>query len=411
MFDDKPVSRVGWDGVNSGATNDDVQSSTNGAGSDPLPTGPTVTSPEPVQEERITPAMIIADTDQLIKQSVMEQPEIGISAEDLLLRPIENIPCLIEPLLQKTGIACIAGSSDTGKSSFLRYLCMCVVSGKSDFLGFKIKAEYRRAIYVSTEDDEIAVNYLLNKQNTDLQVKPSELRGLRFLFDTEKLPSKLDSMLTQQPADIVCIDAFTDLYNQSMNESNQVRGFLNKYSLLAGKHKCLILFLHHCGKRTEELTPSKNHLLGSQAFEAKMRLVIELRTDTVDCNLKHLCIVKGNYLPNGAKNESYQLRFTDNMTFVNTGERVPFDVLAKVNEYERVTREKQERDDQRYQRIKELKSAGLTHSAIAEEIGYKNKCSVSKLIKKHEERNSVSLTFPKETKETELRNVKGKLPF
>ena len=242
---------------------------------------------------------------------------------------IEQIPCLIEPILSKTGLACIAGSSDTGKSSFLRYLCMRVVSGKSDFLGFPIHAEHKRAIYVSTEDDETAIRVLLHKQNEDLREEVTNLDGLRFVFETENLLQNLDEVLTRYPADLVCIDAFTDIYRKSMIESNQIRCFLQDYSQLGQKHQCLMLFLHHCGKRTEDYMPSKNNLLGSQAFEAKMRLVMELRNDKADNTVKHLCIVKGNYLPADHKNESYCLLFTNNMTFVNTGERIPFEKLIK----------------------------------------------------------------------------------
>ena len=314
----------------------------------------------------------------------------GVSAMDLLNRKIKSIPCLVEPFLQKTGLAAIAGSSDAGKSCFLRHLCTCVVSGKSDFLGFPIHAEHKRAIYVSTEDDETAIAYLLHKQNEDMQLEPNQLQEFQFIFDTEDVLQTLDESLSKHPADIVCIDAFTDLYCRSMNEANQVRGFLNGYSQLAQKHQCLILFLHHCGKRTEELVPSKNHLLGSQSFEAKMRLVLELRSDVADKNLKHLCIVKGNYLPASAKNESFQLQFTENMTFIDTGERIPIENLAKANDGGR----------QRYERIKEYQSQGFSMSEIAEKVGFKSKGSVSKIIQKFEKQDSVSQAFPQETTET-----------
>lgn len=269
------------------------------------------------------------EIEEIVAAEVLNNDGISISAAELISREIEQIPCLVEPILHKTGLACIAGSSDTGKSSLLRYLCMCVVSGKSDFLGFPIHAEYKRAIYVSTEDDEIAISYLLRKQNEDLQEEASSLEGLRFVFDTENLIYDLDMELTKQPADLVCIDAFSDIYRKSMIEGNQVRSFLNEYSQLGQKHQCLMLFLHHCGKRTENVAPSKHNLLGSQSFEAKMRLVMELRNDLTDNTMKHLCIVKGNYLPSDHKNESYRLHFTNNMTFVNTGERIPFENLTK----------------------------------------------------------------------------------
>lgn len=53
---------------------------------------------------------------------------------------------------------------------------------------------------------------------------------------------ELDKRLSAKPADLVIVDCFSDLYMGSMNESNQVRLFLNQYSQLASKHKCLIIF-------------------------------------------------------------------------------------------------------------------------------------------------------------------------
>ena len=351
---------------------------------------------------RITPDAI---KDEVERLATAQPTETGktISATDLLNRKIEAIPCLVEPFLQKVGLACIAGSSDTGKSSFLRYLCMRVVSGQSDFLGFTINAEHKRAIYVSTEDDETAIAYLLYKQNKDLQVNPSNLQGLEFLFDTETLLQTLDEALTASPADVVCVDAFSDLYGRSMNEANQVRGFLNEYSQLAQKHKCLIIFLHHCGKRTEDGEPSKHNLLGSQAFEAKMRLVMELRSDVVEADLKHLCIVKGNYLPAEYKNESYKLRFSENMTFENTGERVSFESLARESDTER----------QKYNQIKVYQSQGLSMGQIAKKIGYSNKSSVSRLLRKFET-GDVATPLHEATESNEAKqqeNHAGILPF
>jgi len=157
-------------------------------------------------ETEITPANIMAHVDQLTAAPVMtdneDKKKKSVSATNLLNRQIEDIPCLVEPFLQEVGLACIAGSSDTGKSSLLRYLCMCIASGKNNFLGFNIKAKRRRAIYVSTEDDATAVAYLLRRQNRELNADPSRLKGLEFIFDTGNLLQDIDGILTDAPVDI-----------------------------------------------------------------------------------------------------------------------------------------------------------------------------------------------------------------
>jgi RecA-family ATPase len=299
--------------------------------------------------------------------STLLKPEGVFSASELLSRRTEEIPCLAYPIFPKVGIVAVAGSSDVGKSSILRQFAISVVLGDGDFLGFRLKAEHRRAIYVSTEDDEYAISFLLNKANTDRQLSPERFAGLSFIFETENLLQRLQSQLSQHPADVVIIDCFSDLYGRSMNDSNQVRTFLNDYSQLAQHYKCLVIFLHHTGKKTDDLLPSKHNLLGSQGFEAKMRLVIELRADRIMQEIRHFCIVKGNYLPRQYKTESFALRFDDNLQFTDTGERKPFGELID---------NRQELKEQ----VKALKESGISQKGIAQKLGI-SEATVSRYLR------------------------------
>lgn len=251
---------------------------------------------------------------------------------ELYDRPATEVPKLLDPLIPRQGVVVLAGSSDTGKSSFLRQLGLAVAMGEGNFLGFPLLLTHRRAICVSTEDGDEAVGAILKMQLRGRDL-PAEARDrLRFVFDTDSLPERLDKMLTQQPADLVVVDALGDLYTGNMNASNDVRAFVQQYSQLAQKHGCLVLFMHHTGKRTEDREPSKHNLLGSQGLEAKMRVAFELRADPYSSDLRHLCVLKGNYLPSEAKERSYVLRFNENLTFHNTGERATFGDLVKAPE-------------------------------------------------------------------------------
>jgi hypothetical protein len=121
--------------------------------------------------------------------------------------------------------------------------------------------------------------------------------------------------------------------------------------------------------------PSKHNLLGSQAFEAKMRLVMELRSDLADVTYKHLCCVKGNYLSADNKSESIKLRFTEHLTFKETGERVPFENLVPIST----------NNEAKYQAIMQLKDDGLTYDEIAKKVGYKDKSGVAKFVQRYEQ--------------------------
>jgi|LakMenEpi03Aug12_release.lakeMendotaPanAssembly.Ray.scaffolds.fasta_scaffold344026_2 hypothetical protein len=328
------------------------------------------------RQDKVTPKFDY--TAVLSEVSEGTQQDGLITGEQLLLMPYEKMPTLIEPILQQTGIACLAGSSDTGKSTLLRQLVIDIVTGEPDFLGFPINAVHRSAIYVSTEDLESETIYLLKRQAS--KYTPDQLKGLRYIFGNEyELKDKLDEALTNKPADIVVIDCFSDGFGKDLIKTHEIRAYLNPFQDLAQKHKCLILFLHHTGKRTENAEPNKNNLLSGQGLEAKMRIVFELRADLMHPQFRHLCIVKGNYLPANYKRESFVLLFDEpKFHFTNTGERTPFELLVKnVNT---------EQDKEKWQQVKELTDKGLTYEAIAEIMGYSSKGTISKLLKKGTEK-------------------------
>lgn len=254
--------------------------------------------------------------------------EYIISGKQLLDLNITVMPVLLDPLLPKTGVAALAGSSDTGKSSILRQLAVEIVTGEPNSLGFPLNSTHKKAIYVSTEDDKFSMAFLLQKQMVSDE-KKALYDNLAFIFNTENLLPNLERVLKKHKVDAIFIDTITDIYEGDLNQTNKIRSFINKFSNLAEKYKCLIVFLHHTGKRTESLPPSKDNLLGSQGFEAKMRMVIELRRDFENPSLRHLCIVKANYLPEEYKRKSFVFEFDDNMRFTNLNRRVPFEQLAR----------------------------------------------------------------------------------
>lgn len=308
------------------------------------------------------------------------QEEIGslkkenhLTGEDLLNRKIAEIHYLVNGLFQRSGIACLAGPSDVGKSMLLRQFVISIVTKQKTFLGLDIKPRHHRGIYVSSEDAENETSFLLLKQTRGYN--PEDLRGLRFLFDTENLLSKLDTMLTDAPADVVVIDCFADAFGADLKDTQKIRTFLHPFQTLASKHDTLIIFLHHTGKRTENFEPSKNNLLAGQGFEAKMRLVIELRGDSTIPTHRHMCIVKGNYLPAFMKKESFVLDFQEDcFLFNNTGDRMPFELLVK--------QPNEDTGKQRYEQAKELKAQGLSYEQIAYRLNYSSKGTISKLFDK-----------------------------
>ena len=299
-------------------------------------------------------------------------------ASEMIMTTESTAPTLLDPILPRQGVVALVGSSDSGKSSLLRGLAMAIVHGDEEYIGFKLNTRYRRAIYVSTEDDQQSVGSLMRRQTSaPSDLEAMEYDGLHFIFDTDNLLSTLELGLRSYVPDVVIVDAFADLYTGPLNENNRVRGFIQAFSQLAAKYDTLFIFLHHTGKRTESLTPSKHNAIGSQGFEAKMRLMMELRQDPERHDIRHLCIVKGNYLSSEYKHDSFELRFTPELNFEATGERVPFSLLKDRDP------DKEAEEAEKLELIRSMREEGMTLKEIAENLGYKDHSAVSKLLKRN----------------------------
>ena len=322
-----------------------------------------------------TPAPITLDVIRADAQKHVQKLSASKCVTALTMREDTSatVSCLLDPILHSIGVAGLAGSSDTGKSSFLRQFAAAVCAGETHFMGFPLHTKHRSVIYVSTEDSRDATRVVVNRQTR--HYSDEQVEGLRFLFDYEQLLPTLRHELLTAPADLIIIDCFADIYGDDLRDTQRVRSFLMPYQKLAEDAELLVLFLHHTGKRTEHLIPSKNNLLGAQGFEAKMRLVIELRADLVQPHTRHLCIVKGNYLPNSYKKESYVLHFDeDNFTFSLTAERTPFELLIKNTE--------EDPSKAKWEEAQELKEKGLKYDDIAEALGYAHRSAIAKLFEK-----------------------------
>lgn len=299
-----------------------------------------------------------------------------ITAEQLLSMPATEVEYLAEPIFRRSGLVCVGGGSDAGKSALLRQFAIAIVSGEEHFLGFPLKSRHKSALFVATEDSRDDTLAMLRMRPA---IDPRQVKGLRFLFsssiDISKMCQEVERRIKRKPVDAVLIDAFGDAYGADLKDSQKLRAFLHPFQVLAEKYQCLIIFLHHTSKRTEEMPPSKNNLLAGQAFEAKIRLLIELRADPFDPEIRHLCIVKGNYLPSHMKTSSFALKFDEaRLHFTNTGDRVPFEMLVK-----------KPLDDEtvaKYQQAHALKEQGFTYQQIADQLGYASKGSVTKLFDK-----------------------------
>jgi hypothetical protein len=275
----------------------------------------------------------------------------------------ERVPCLLDPVLPKVGLAACVGTSDVGKSTLMRQLALFVAAGLKWFLGWAINARHKSAIIVSSEDSPMNVGSLLRRQ------VPGEIEeaNLRFIFRTDNLLDNLHTELTNDPADLVVVDTFVDVFQNDMNDVGRVRGFLQGFHELANEHGCAIIFVHHSNKQKLNSVPTKHSILGSQGFEAKLRVIWEIREGKDDFH-RNLCILKGNYISNDLKSRSFELGFTENLQFESTGNRLELTSLVRTEANPKIAK------------CVELKKQGKKQIDIATELGV-DAGTVSKWLK------------------------------
>lgn len=307
-----------------------------------------------------------------------EAPRYVITADQIMMQEYVEDRFLIQDLVQEGKLCSIVGSSDTGKSLFLKQLAVAIVQRDEQFLGFDLNVRFGSAIYVTTEDDARSFQSYLRKRQITGDV--NQFKNLRIIEDIQKLEVKLREELLRKPADAIIVDVFTDAYNGNMNDATSVRAFLNKYQQLINEFGVTVFFVHHTGKRTETNEPSKNNVLGSQGFESKMRFVGELRRDQSDPSVRHFVVLKANYLPDDKKMKSYVLKLSEDLAFYPTGERVSKEMLGAG-----MTRQSLRHNPDIVKMVQELKEGGLSTRKISDELSVRGvkmgKSAVSEMLK------------------------------
>ena len=243
-----------------------------------------------------------------------------MTAEEVLALNLKEIPMLCSPILQKVGVASLCGSSDGGKSFLCLCLAIAICCDEDEIIGLKIQKEHGSVIVVCTEDTAADICVRLSALLGDKKLNEGKLR---FIFDTENLPKRLKSELKRQPADLIIMDTFGDMFPGNLNDSIGIRKFFRPYKKIAEDNKCLLLFCHHIGKGKENNnSPSKNDVLGSQGIESACRSVLILRKRPDGKRI--LTVVKGNHTPDVLKNQGMILDFSSQAGFTPTGETVIF---------------------------------------------------------------------------------------
>ena len=278
---------------------------------------------------------LIDETVQKPLSEIEEVEKFIYNAVELMELSNVETRYLMEPIFPQKGSAVIAGKPDTGKSQFARQLCIQIALGIKNFIGFEINPIHNKAIYIATEDNLEATRFLLGKQMYGLGEKAKE--NLRFMFadtmEQEEILSQLEAALIEQPADLVVVDSFGDIFKGGDTNNNMaMRNTVKTFDKIAKHHNCLILFVHHINKGAYRVAPGQEHIQGGAGLVQKVRLAIQLSEG--EGNIRYFTVVKGNYCPKEYKQNSLELHFSEeNFLFTTEGKLIPTSELGTQPEF------------------------------------------------------------------------------
>ncbi|HET6511852.1 MAG TPA: AAA family ATPase [Candidatus Kapabacteria bacterium] len=239
---------------------------------------------------------------------------------------------LLDPYIIAHTAVGIVGPPDSGKSMFARQLSVHIALGKEEFLGMKLSLQYRRAIYLSTEDTKEWSAHIFNKQARGLGYSRQALDRLELISGNELDGGEMmlhttEQSLMESPADLVVVDTFGDAFmGREMNSNTEVRRTINRYTALAAKYDTTVMFIHHLRKDSYKISPEQAHVSGAQSFAAKLRLVLDLRPEQGSEVNRLLTVTKGNQLRGHHKSTRTRLALNEDLgLFTDTGDRLPLE--------------------------------------------------------------------------------------
>src|SRR5688500_1641687 len=144
------------------------------------------------------------------------KPAYVINATEILALKVTKTPMLIDRLLQRTGMASLSGSSDGGKGFLSLYLAAILCGTDDKVFGFPITRVHGSVIVVCTEDSAEDICVRLTGFLSNIKIDEPKLR---FIFETDILTTRLRNELERQPADLIILDTFGDLYTGNINDS------------------------------------------------------------------------------------------------------------------------------------------------------------------------------------------------
>jgi predicted ATP-dependent serine protease len=243
------------------------------------------------------------------------------SAYDLMTADYEEIPYLWNPFICKGELSAVIGPGDVGKSILLRDLSIKVVNGDDNYLGFPLKRDSGKVLYVSLEDNKYRLSHQLVKTTIDKKLA----QNLEFITLIDRSEEGLDILeyeLDENSHDLVIIDPISNIIFKDWKDQGALREELLKFQRLAVGYNTAMVFIHHITKEAYKSAPNAINAVGSQAFGNAVRSVLEVRRRPGSPSERGLFVTKGNGLSDDYKSSGIALKMNEDFSYSKLNDQV-----------------------------------------------------------------------------------------
>lgn len=256
-----------------------------------------------------------SDIECIIKKGISRFYRTKTSYPAKLLQKMEFMEddYIIPGILSNQSLGAIVGGSDTGKSLLALQFAISYTINRELF-GSPVKGG-KNVLYFSLEDSQETISRRFKKLSTvltsdDLNQVESKLH---FKHVKGNIVEEIDEYLINYPeTGLIIIDTFSDLMaGRDLNSAGHVREILNPLHEISIKHDTFTLFIHHLNKTSEkEHGFGKLGIVGSQSFEAKMRVIFQMNKKTSKLGKLEISIgiIKGNDINDSLKKSSSKIK-------------------------------------------------------------------------------------------------------
>jgi len=192
-------------------------------------------------------------------------------AKDALL-PQPEIDYLIDPLVIRGSVNLFYGDPGSKKTYALMHLGVCSSMGIK-WLNFETKQA--RVLLIDEESGEIRVLRRLGEIMRGEVAEPEipfqfvSLAG--FKLDKKEDQTYLESIIVETSAELVLIDALTDVMDGDENTKQDTQPVFNSLRKIASRTNAAILIIHHSGKSGD--------YRGSSAIKGALDLMVKVTSD------------------------------------------------------------------------------------------------------------------------------------